>query len=73
MLKKEIDYKRSIDGSLIKSPVAFCRLHRKHLSSKQLRKKRCIEKNCYHLKKYEHKFWKLKAIKKVIGKAKDKH
>ena len=49
--------------------VGFCLRHRVGLTTKQLKKKKCLGKNCYHLQKYpDHPYWeqreKLKALKK---------
>lgn len=38
------------------NPKYWCRLHRRSLSSKQARNKKCLEKNCPHLKPYRGKF-----------------
>lgn len=41
------------------NPVGYCHYHRMTLSTKQLKSKQCLEKNCNRLSKYEeHGFWK---------------
>lgn len=62
------------------NPVGYCFYHHKTLSTKQLKSKQCLEKNCNRLMKYEeHGFWKnrdkeinrkaeLKAKKKMENK-----
>lgn len=42
-----------------KRPAGYCMLHRKTMSVKQIRRKACIQKKCFHLKKVNgHPFWK---------------
>lgn len=42
-------------------PVAWCGLHKRGISEKQIRLKKCREKNCRHLKKYRPRFQPLYA------------
>ena len=44
-----------------KNPVGWCCLHRFTLSVKQMKRKRCLVKDCRHFrKKKEHDYWKAK-------------
>lgn len=47
----------NLQGSWVKNPPAYCKLHHCHLSMKNMRKRRCIEKKCYHMRKLDHPFW----------------
>ena len=48
-----------------KRVVGYCRRHHCYLSSKQLQRKRCLKKQCAHLEKQEHEFWKQREITKA--------
>ena len=41
-----------------KRAIGYCRRHHRYLSSTQLKKKQCLGKQCTHLEKREHEFWK---------------
>ena len=37
---------------------AYCNLHKCHMTVKQMKKKECLKKQCWHLKKNpDHQFW----------------
>ena len=59
---------RSLNNAYARSPCAYCKLHNCSLTVKQVRQKECLGKNCWHLRKYDHEWWKqrdtLKAKKK---------
>lgn len=41
-----------------KTPVAYCHLHKFTLSKTQMKNRKCIEKNCDRLQRYEnHSYW----------------
>ena len=40
-----------------KNPVGYCAYHKATLSTKQLKSKECLQKNCNRLIKYEHEYW----------------
>ena len=40
-----------------KNPVGYCAYHKATLSTKQLKAKECLQKNCNRLIKYEHEYW----------------
>lgn len=42
-----------------KSACGYCKLHRKKLTTRQLKNRKCLSKGCFHLVKYErHGYWK---------------
>lgn len=50
--------------------VGFCRLHRVHLTAKQVETKQCSEKRCRSLKKWECPYWQDKAQRKELRRIK---
>lgn len=49
---------KTIFGGKAKNPAAFCKLHNGYLTVKEMRKKECLKKQCYHLiKNKEHNYW----------------
>lgn len=52
---------------------AYCRLHRCNMSAKQIKRKKCLSKECVHLKKIEaHPYWNLRKSMKQRAKLKQK-
>ena len=49
---------RSLNNAYSRSPCAYCTYHKCSLTVKQVRQKDCLKKQCWHLKKYEHEWWK---------------
>ena len=54
--------------------VAYCRLHKVHLTAPQVKEKECLKKGCRALKKWDCPFWdererirKIKQMKKEAG------
>lgn len=45
---------------------AYCKMHRKNLTVRQLHKKECLQKQCTHLQKYEHPFWEYREERKKL-------
>lgn len=44
--------------------VGFCHRHHCYVSSTQIKQKECLKKQCSHLERYEHEFWRQReAIK----------
>ena len=42
----------------MRTPCGYCRLHRMQLAYHILRKRECIQKGCFHFRKYEeHPIW----------------
>ena len=50
--------------------VGFCRLHRVHLTAKQVETKQCSEKRCRSLKKWECPYWQDKERRKELRRMK---
>ena len=51
--------------------VAFCKLHKCTLTTKQLKNRKCLSKGCFHLHKYEnHTWWKYREFIKKSRKEK---
>ena len=41
-----------------KNAVAYCRKHHQKMTSKQMKKKQCLSKNCNHLDRIPGEYWK---------------
>ena len=54
-----------------KRVVGYCYRHHCYLSCTQLKQKECLKKQCHHLKKHEHEYWKQRDLKKI--KKKENH
>ena len=51
--------------------VGFCYLHKCHLTENTLKYKRCLGKQCHHLKKHEDNvYWKNREERKALKKSK---
>lgn len=51
--------------------AGYCRLHRCSMTVKQIRRKECLQKQCWHLQKNEsHSWWRQREIMKQKRKAK---
>ena len=63
---------KTINNAYARSPCAYCNLHKCSLTVRQIKMKECLKKECWHLKKYEHEWWKqraaLKEKKKLMNK-----
>ena len=63
---------RTLDNTYARSPCAYCKHHKCSLTVKQVKKKGCLGKGCWYLKKYDHEWWRqretIKAKKKQKGK-----
>ena len=53
-----------------KRVIGYCHRHHCYLSSTQLKRKECLKKQCNHLEKKEHEFWKQREIIKTKRKLK---
>lgn len=42
--------------------VGYCKRHHCHLSATQLKRKECLKKQCNHLDKCEHEYWRQREI-----------
>ena len=55
----------TLNNTYAKKPCAYCKLKKCSLTVKQVRAKECLKKECWHLVKYDHEWWKQReAIKK---------
>lgn len=49
---------RTLFGGYSDNCCAFCELHGRPMTVKQMKKKECLKKQCYHLRKNEeHSIW----------------
>ena len=48
--------------------VAWCKLHEGYLTVKQLRTKQCLQKQCHHLEKIGHSWWRKREKDKQLKK-----
>ena len=48
-----------------KKCVGYCGRHHCYLSATQLKRKKCLHKQCNHLTKREHEFWKQRELTKT--------
>ena len=53
-----------------KRVVGYCCRHHCYLSSTQLKRKECLRKQCNHLKKQDHEFWRQRELVKKKRKQK---
>lgn len=53
-----------------KRVIGYCCRHHCCLSSTQLKQKECLKKQCRHLQKYEHEFWRQRELAKKRKKEK---
>lgn len=57
-------------GSSSENVAAYCKLHHKHMTVKQMRCKNCLQKECWHLEKNaEHQYWRQRELTKQKRKA----
>ena len=47
-----------------KRAVAYCKRHHCYITATQVKHKECLNKQCYHLEKREHEFWKQRELTK---------
>ena len=53
-----------------KHPIAYCNLHKATLDFSQMQAKDCLNKKCFHLKKFDVPFWDKRNTKKEQAKGK---
>lgn len=71
IVKESKELKYTIFGNEAKNPVAYCTLHHGALTTKQMKLKGCLCKQCWHLRKNEeHEYWRQREIKKAKKKGK---
>lgn len=57
---------KTIYGGKPKNPVAYCAFHHGTLTVKEMKKRGCLGKECYHLQRNEqHEYWNQRAIQKA--------
>lgn len=42
--------------------VGYCKKHRCYVTSTQIKRKECLNKQCYYLKKRQHEYWKQREL-----------
>lgn len=58
--------KKTIYGGLVENPAAYCNLHHGSMTVKEIRKRECLKKQCWHLQKNEeHEYWRQRAVQKA--------
>ena len=45
--------------------VGYCSRHHCYVSATQLKRKGCLQKQCTHLEKHEHEFWRQRELIKI--------
>ena len=55
---------RTLYGSTSANSCAYCYKHHKALTPRQMKTKKCLEKQCSALKKFEHPYWVQRGKKK---------
>lgn len=48
-----------------KRAVGFCCRHHCYVTSTQIKQKQCLNKQCYHLEKRDHEFWRQRELTKM--------
>ena len=62
--------KECLYGTCSDNVAAYCKLHGRCMTVKQMRCKNCLQKECWHLEKNEdHPYWKQREIMKQKRKA----
>lgn len=56
-------------NTVAKSPAGYCRLKKCSLTVKQIKAKQCLSKDCFHLVKYDHEWWRQRELTKAKKKA----
>lgn len=59
----------TLNNTVARSPCAYCKLKEVSLTAKQVKSKGCLKKNCWHLVKYDHEFWRQRELQKARKKA----
>lgn len=45
--------------------IGYCSRHHCYLSTTQLKQKECLKKQCTHLERHEHEFWRQRELTKT--------
>jgi hypothetical protein len=48
-----------------KRAVGYCKRHHCYITSTQVKHKACLSKQCYHLERREHEFWRQRELMKM--------
>ena len=48
-----------------KKCIGYCQRHHCYISTTQLKRKECLKKQCVHLERYEHEFWRQRELTKA--------
>lgn len=57
---------KTIFGGRPNNPAAYCAFHHGALTVKEMKRKGCLGKQCWHLQKNEqHEYWKQRALQKA--------
>lgn len=55
----------TLNNTVARNPCAYCKKKCVSLTWKQVKRKECLKKNCWHFVKYEnHEIWKQRKLKK---------
>lgn len=57
---------RTFYGSTTSNSCAYCFKHYKALTPKQLKKRKCLEKQCSALQRCEHPYWEMRDKRKQM-------
>lgn len=57
-----------LNGMWVRTPVAYCNLHKCVLSMKQMRGKECIQKSCWHMRRLDHPYWETRQDRRRMRK-----
>jgi hypothetical protein len=45
--------------------VGYCKKHHCYVTSTQIKQKECLSKQCFHLEKKEHEYWRQRELTKA--------
>ena len=48
-----------------KRAVGYCNRHHCYITTKQIKQKECLSKQCHHLEKRDHEFWRQRELTKL--------
>ena len=66
IVRKDYNMVYGLYGSHIsnKRVIGYCWKHKGALTVKQLKQKRCLQKQCHALERYEHEYWRQRELTK---------
>ena len=59
----------TLNNTVARSPCAYCKKKNVSLTWKQVKAKECLQKECWHLVKYDHEVWRQRELAKAKKKA----